>query len=146
MKTLQLQKNIIDRLYKEEIILQQEDNENIYFSDAFTIWIINKNENFINIEKVKSVENLTNYVNYFNKEKSLTVDNLSLLLDKKYNGKIIAGECEEKKFYFKKDNLKYFDNNYTLCKMDNNPFNPIYVLENDVLKGLFMPINIDNIK
>lgn len=144
MKTLQLQKNLISKLYKKERVLYAIANDKIYFTDGYTAWIIDKEENFLNLEKMEENDNIKKYIEVFENEKSLPVTNLSLLLDKKYKNKIISGECQGEKFYFNKDFLKNFENDSTLYKTTTDPLGIIYVCENKTLKGFIMPIKIDD--
>lgn len=139
MKLQQLHNYIIKNLIKKEKYVYDEDEKNIYFTEGYTIYIVSKDDNFIDLDKVKQM-NLTDLYKKFNLEEAELVENLSVLLNNNSKKKIIKGVCDGKEFYFYEERLKYFDKNYKLYKMENNPLYPIYVTEEEILKGVIMPM------
>lgn len=139
MKLQQLHNYIIKNLIKHERYVYDEDDKNIYFTEGYTMYVVTKEENFIDLNKVKRA-NLSDLFNKFNHEEATSVENLSILLNNNSKKKIIKGVCDDKDFYFYEERLKYFSKNYKLYKMDTNPHFPIYVTEKEILKGVIMPI------
>lgn len=139
MKLQQLHNYIIKNLIKHERYVYDKDDKNIYFTEGYTMHIVTKEENFIDLNKVKRA-NLTDLYKKFNLKEATPVENLSVLLNNNSKKKIIKGVCDGKEFYFYEERLKYFDKNYKLYKMDTNPHSPIYVTEKEILKGVIMPI------
>lgn len=145
MKLQQLHNYIIKNLIKGDRYVYDEDEKNIYFTEGYTMHVMNKNENFINLDKVKKV-NLSDFFEKFDLEKAIPIENLNILLNNDFKKKVIKGVCDGKEFYFYEERLKYFDKNYKLYKMDTNPFNPIYLTEGEILKGVIMPMRFNKEK
>lgn len=138
MKTLQLANYIIGRLMKEEKIFYDEDDENIHFTEGYTIHKIPKNDNFIDLDKVKKVD--TSYLmKKYDPVKAMMLENIQVYNPNAPLGVLYKGTCKGEELYFYKDRLKYFSKNYKLYKVSTKPYAPVYVLENGELKGCFLP-------
>lgn len=140
MKKLQLFKHITEELVKGKIMLKGEkDNNNIFFTDGYVVWIIPKKEDIfkdmeehLNLDyifKPEKIENLKLIDGYF------IVDNEEI----KRGQKIAIGKMDGKEFYFNNSYLKYFDQIPMLYKYDTSPYSPIYVKMMINYKVLFYP-------
>lgn len=143
MKKLQLFKYITGEIVKNQIILKGEkDNDNIFFTDGYVVWIVPKKDDIF-----KDTDKKTDLAYMFEskKIKNLKLIDAYIVLDNeeiKRGQKIAIGKVDGKEFYFNSSCLKYFDPVPMLYKYDSDPCSPIYVKNNDILEGVILPIRI----
>lgn len=140
MKILQLQQNIISQLIKNNNFYYDEDNKNIYYSDSYSTYIVPKDQNFINLNKLEKV-NILHFFKDYHKSKLLKVESMKLNRKDKFTSTLLEATCEGEKVYFYKDNFKYFSKNCEFYKLSPKSYDPIYVLEDGDLKGCFLTVN-----
>lgn len=137
MKTLKLQIDIIKDLEKQMYSrkykkwLQCENSQSIMFTETHAIYIINKKDNYINLERVENC-NFSKVVQ--TNDDYMEVNNIYMV----DNGKITIIENEYSSERLNSDYLKYFEN--PTYKISKKKYNIVECYENNILVGLILPI------
>lgn len=141
MKIKQLCNYLNQRVIKGEpaCYFITNDNKNIYLTDGYTIFIIPEEKNLVDLNKINKFE-INCLLPDYNSKKLLQVENIEIDEIDKRKGNILKATCKDKVFYYRETLLKYFSKNYELYKMSSKPKSPIYVLEENQLVGLVLPI------
>ena len=111
--------------------LQCENSQSIMFTETHAIYLIDKKDNYINLERVENC----NFSKAVQTNDDYIEGNNIYMVD---NGKITIIENEYSSERLNSEYLKYFDN--PTYKISKKKYNIVECYENNVLVGLILPI------
>lgn len=106
MKIKQLYNYLTKRTINNKPVLytRSEDNKNIYITDSYAIFIIPKEKNLINLNKIKETD-LNFIIKDYDPQKRIKVENIEVDEVNKYYGTLYKATCKNKDFYFYQERL-----------------------------------------
>lgn len=120
----------------------KENGEAVYLSEAHYIYKIRRDDFLLDVNKLieKGIKRSFSIEKYFTPTDTREAKKTGYTKELEKIGKLVEFECEENFIYIDERFLKNYDKNATF--KGTNGKSPLYVLENDEVVGLILPINI----